>query len=289
MITYNGNEHFEEQLSSILRQSLPCEINIYDDHSNQRFTEQIDTSSSRYPNVTVHLSEKNQGVIRNIKRALKDTKTPYLALADQDDVWLPDKVKTTLEFMKSVEESGVPVLVHHDMGVIDSQGQLKPHSFWEVMGQKGFAHNFETSVVMNLVTGCASLINNELTKYAKDIPEDLDIYHDAWIGMVAYTMGKTVSINQVLSHHRQHPNSLTFHEKTKPSIYSRLKRNSLQLLGLQKTFEAQFPFIERFLEVYYSQLGQYHKEYLKSFLSLKRKSYWSQKKFIWKALSSNKP
>ena len=288
MITYNGHKHFEEQLKSILSQSTTCNIDIYDDYSDNEFVKHLKSISSKHNNIKIHLAYQNHGVIRNVKKALEKTEEGYVALADQDDFWLPNKLKLTLEKIKEIEDPSLPALVHHDMGIINEEGDLKPNSFWEVMRQKSFTHTFEANVIMNLVTGCASLMNKELTNFAKDIPEDLKTYHDAWLGMVAYTMGKTASINTVLSNHRQHSSSLTFSQKTKPSISNRVKLNALQMLGFKNTFDAQFDFIERFLDSYYSQLDQYHKAYMKSFLLLRKKNYWAQKKFIWKAINQNK-
>jgi len=287
MITYNGHQHFGEQLESILGQSHPIRLDIFDDCSNHYFIEQLDRVSKNYPDVKIHHAEENQGVIGNVKRALSDFSEPYIALSDQDDVWLPNKIQLTTDTLREIEEPGMPALVHHDMSIIDENGSLKPSSFWEVMRQHNFKHNFEANVIINLVTGCASLMNKELANFARDIPEDLNIYHDAWLGMVAYTMGKTESIYEVLSQHRQHNDSLTFSRKTKLSIFSRIKLNALQLLGIENTFESQYAFIDRFLDTYYSQLDSYHKAYFKSFLSLKNKSHWAQKKFIWKAFSKD--
>lgn len=284
MITFNGQNHFNEQINSIVQQSIPCQIDIYDDGSQNAFIQELEKVSANYDSAKVHFSNQNIGVIGNIKRALSHVNRPYVALADQDDVWLPSKLEKCLEVMTETEDRNIPVLVHHDMGIIDQNGQSDAMSFWEMNGQIAFEHTFEAGVIMNLVTGSASLMNEQLAHYTKDIPEDLDIYHDAWLAMVALTMGKTRSIYDQLSNHRRHPQSLTFSNKIKRSLFSKIKTNANELLGLKSSFQTQYDFLDRFLYTYYSELDQYHKNYLKSFLSLKNKSFHSKRKFIQNAL-----
>lgn len=282
MITYNGDKFFEQQLNSILAQSEIESIQIYDDHSGKKFKTCLEELGQNDKRIVTHSNEQNIGVVRNIKKALaKNLDAKYIALADQDDVWLPKKIEITLEEMEKIDKSNTPSLVYHDMGIIDENGKQSKQTFWGSLRYDTFQHSLEANLTMNLITGSASLINSSLAAYAKDIPENLNIYHDAWLGMVAYTMGNVKCIKQPLSLHRTHSNSLTFSQNQKQSHFTRLFKNFKQIMGLENHLEEQFLFLEAFLEKYRGIIPQKHKSKLESFLLHKNRGYLAQKNLIW--------
>ena len=284
MITYNGDEFFKQQLETILVQKGIERIHIYDDHSNEASQASIQQLCINDERIQFHSNDRNLGVIPNIKKALANNlDAKYIALSDQDDIWLPNKLEVTLKEMASIDRSDTPALVYHDMGIIDQYGNQQSQTFWEIMRHDTFKHTFEANLVTNLITGAATLMNNTLASYAKDIPEDLNIYHDAWLGMVAYTMGEVRSIKQPLSLHRTHAESLTFSQSKNQTILTRLSRNLKQIVGIDKPFENQFLFIETFLETYKDSLLGSQKEVFEKFLLLRKKGYLAQKRFIWES------
>lgn len=284
MITYNGHEFFKQQLETILVQKRIDKIYIYDDHSEEESQALIQQLCTKDERIKFHSNDRNLGVIPNIKKALANNlDAKYIALSDQDDIWLPNKLEVTLKEIAKIDKPGTPALVYHDMGIIDHYGNQQAQTFWEIMSQDTFEHTFEANLVTNLITGAATLMNNTLASYAKDIPEGLNIYHDAWLGMVAYTMGAVGSIKQPLSLHRTHSNSLTFSQSKAPSRREKLLRNLKHATGLDKPFKDQFLFIEAFLETYNDSLESEYSEIFENFLSLKKKGYLAQKRFIWNA------
>lgn len=135
MTTYNGEAYIEEQLRSLLAQTvLPGEIVICDDCSTDRTVELLcrvcEESMARsagqgedteevnerklqgrlenpYPTttyvkndgtLTVHIVQnpQNLGYIRNFYRAISLTQGDYICLCDQDDIWYPNKIERTL-------------------------------------------------------------------------------------------------------------------------------------------------------------------------------------------------
>lgn len=287
MITYNGDKFFNQQLDSILAQNEVESIRIYDDHSDKSFEVHLKELSQNDNRIVSHSNKQNLGVVRNIKKALDNNlDAKYIALADQDDIWLPNKIEITLKEMEKIDKSGTPALVYHDMGIIDQDGNQQPKTFWEIMRHNAFKHTFEANLVANLITGAATLMNNKLASYAKDIPEDLNIYHDAWLGMVAYTMGEVRSIKQPLSLHRTHAESLTFSQSTNQTTLARLSRNLKQIVGIEKPFETQFLFAEAFLDSYAHSLKPIYTQVFKEFLLLRKRGYLAQKQFIWNAQKS---
>ncbi|NVJ47964.1 MAG: glycosyltransferase [Cytophagia bacterium] len=286
MITFNGDPFFQQQLNSILQQKYLKEVLIYDDNSSSDFKRTLRESIEAHDIITLHENEETLGVIRNIKKGLYENQSEeYIALADQDDVWLEDKLEISLKEMLELEKGrrDIPTLIYHDMKIIDENDQVLPGTFWKNRRQDIFEHNFQTNLIVNLITGSASLMNQELAGYAKDIPEDLEIYHDAWLGMVAYTMGKAKNIKRTLSAHRSHEKSLTFNQKRSNSLLKRVCNNIIQLSGKEEPLKHQFKFIECFLDTYELRLETSQRLKLQEFLSLKGKGYIAQKKYIWAA------
>lgn len=290
IITYQGERFYREQLDSIVEQEMLESIHIYDDGSDTTFFKQL-TSYAKTAKVSIeiHQNPLNLGVIENIQQALSDHKeAAYIALADQDDVWYPGKLKASLKAIQSVEDAKIPCLAYHDMNIIDAHGQKETITFWESKRQTHYPHTFETNLISNVVTGAASILNRAMIPYVFDLPKGLPIYHDAWMGMVAFALGRAVRMDIPLSAHRMHAASLTFERKQQHGFLEKVKRNWRQLIGKDEMFDTQFVFLQAFYDTYRETLPQKKLELLDTFLYLKNKGYWAQKKFIYQLLKDAK-
>ena len=50
--------------------------------------------------VRIYQNNESLGVIRNFEKAILLCQGDYIALSDQDDVWLPDKLEKSMALMK---------------------------------------------------------------------------------------------------------------------------------------------------------------------------------------------
>ena len=113
MAVKNGETFLHEQLASILPQLTGGdEIVISDDHSIDRSRRIIEEFRDKRIRV---LSNPRSGLISNFENALQAARGTYIFLADQDDVWRPDKVAITLCALQSSD------LVVSDCVVVDRQ------------------------------------------------------------------------------------------------------------------------------------------------------------------------
>ena len=137
--TYNGAAFLEAQLASIDAQTLrPQRVIIRDDGSQDGTPALLRQLQKRYGNWLVLLDSRgNLGCVGNINCLLSATRAPYVALADQDDLWHPDKLASSLRLMEWFEAShgnDYPLLVHADLNLIDTNGHSLGRTYFENQG-----------------------------------------------------------------------------------------------------------------------------------------------------------
>ncbi|WP_339688737.1 glycosyltransferase [uncultured Parasphingorhabdus sp.] len=99
LATYNGSAHCRAQLASILwQQGVDVHVYVRDDGSHDATLDIIEEAVNRYPgkitiidNGGVSTGSAN-GNFFALLEAVDCSAHPYIALADQDDVWTPDKL-----------------------------------------------------------------------------------------------------------------------------------------------------------------------------------------------------
>ncbi len=67
---------------------------------------------------------------------MKASTADYICFADQDDVWLPDKVSRTKQAMDELEArwgTRLPLLVFTDLHLVDDKLKILHTSFWAYM------------------------------------------------------------------------------------------------------------------------------------------------------------
>ena len=118
-----------EQLESIAAQTLlPVELVVCDDGSTDD-TMALVRDFARWAPFAVRLygNENRLGVIANYSRTVSLCRGDYIALCDQDDLWRPEKLELSLDYMRGAEErygQKTPLLVHSDLQVVDLQGRF---------------------------------------------------------------------------------------------------------------------------------------------------------------------
>lgn len=209
LCTYNGESFLREQLKSVTAQTVrPCEIVVCDDHSSDSTCTIVDNfkKKSHCP-VSIYQSEDRLGVVGNYSKALGLCRGDYVALCDQDDIWLPDKLSFLLDAMRKAEQKygkNIPVLVHSDLKVIDEKGSLLAHSFLKMQKLKHLdVHPLWGLLVQNFVTGCTVLVNRPLLAAALPIPQAA-VMHDWWLALVAAALGIIVFVPEPTVLYRQH-------------------------------------------------------------------------------------
>jgi glycosyltransferase involved in cell wall biosynthesis len=279
MATYNGGKYLAEQLDSILSQTLiPAEIIVCDDQSTDN-TPEILEEYRRRGLLKYYINDQRLGFIRNFKKAVSLCKPGnYVALSDQDDIWLPSKLSLAAQYIKNIDETDSPAMVYSDLILVDQNKNLINPSFRSELGQGGYIYCLETLFFGCFVNGCTMLMNPAMSSYFSTIPDQGALNHDTWISMIAYTFGKADIIPEPQIYYRSHGNNATevggFKKKRRlnrlfSEIVHSFKRNDL--------FEDQISFASEFYNTFQDRLSTEQKALFIRFINLKGKS-WLEKK-----------
>lgn len=208
--TYNGEKYIQQQLESIISQlELDDEIIISDDGSNDSTLKIIRSFHDR----RITLLEANfKNPTYNFENALNHAKEKYVFLADQDDIWMPEKLNTMIYYLQTYD------LVLSDNQIIDKNGQKLHDSFFALNHSKaGKFHN----IIKNSYIGCCMAFNRNILLKSLPFPADIPM-HDWWIGMVAESCGKPCFIPEQLVLYRRHSSNAS--ESAGKSRFSFLKK-----------------------------------------------------------------
>ncbi len=279
MATYNGGKYLVEQLDSILSQTLlPAEIIVCDDQSTDNTSAILENYQSKGL-LKYYINEKRLGFIGNFKKAVSLCNPDnFIALSDQDDIWLPSKLSLAALYIKDVDEIDTPVMVYSDLILVDQDKKLINPSFRSELGQGGYIYCLETLFFGCFVNGCTMLMNPAMRSYFSTIPEQGALNHDTWMSMIAYTFGRAAMLPKPQVYYRSHANNATEVGDFKKK--GRLKRLLYEILHSFKKndlFEDQIRFASEFYTVFQDKLSPEQKNLFIRFIGLRGKS-WLRKK-----------
>ena len=254
MCTHNGVEFVREQVRSILEQTvLPGELVVSDDASTDGTIEVVReafvAASMANPDVEkvqlhVHRNEPALGVTKNFETAIAISRGSIILLADQDDVWFPNKVEVLLSEVSSNEGAS---FVFGDATLITHEGLDVGHSLFETLAiskreLKGITGRdpYEVLARRNIVTGATVAFSRLIYDRATPFPPGW--VHDEWLATVAALAGANIAVTRSLTRYRQHSSNQIGVQKRTTSIRigrltmngrernARLRERSQQLL-----------------------------------------------------------
>lgn len=161
------------------------------------------------------------GVVQNFSLALSLCSRRYVALSDQDDVWLPDKLATALAAMHKGEAAygaSCPLLVYSDLTVVSADLRPISASFMRSKGLCNASPHDALTILLtqNFATGSTMLVNRPLLERALPIPEEA-VFHDWWLALVAASCGHVLYVDHPTVAYRQHDsNALGMDTKAPP-------------------------------------------------------------------------
>lgn len=272
--TYNGEKYIEEQLNSIINQTIsPNQIIICDDYSTDntiRIAKKIlEQSKIDYK---IHINEKNKGIVWNFKNAINLCDGDIIFTSDQDDVWYENKIEI---MMKEFKNNSNCVLVFSDAELVNKDLEYMNVDLWETLNfrKDNFKNNNYYEIFLNrcVVTGAAMA-------FKKDLVSKIQYFskywlHDGWIAINAPIYGDIKPVSNKLIKYRQHGNNVvgaskkTFIERCKVWI------NNINIL--EEVRENRFNRYNDFYQYNIDNIDEDVKNNLKECLS-----FWSSMKDI---------
>jgi len=99
--SYNSHRFIKDTIDSVINQTYQhWEMIIVDDCSTDDSVAFIQSLIANEPRITCRVLEHNIGAAAARNEALKIANGRYIAFLDSDDIWLPQKLETQLQFMR---------------------------------------------------------------------------------------------------------------------------------------------------------------------------------------------
>ena len=203
VVTYNGETYIREQIDSILKNiGLGDELVVSDDGSLDTTREILKSYQEQDARIRV-MEGPGEGVIANVEAGLRACRGDYIFLADQDDVWMPDKVEKVMEVFRRKKA----MVVVHDARVTDAacKETLMPSFFVYRHSGRGAIKN----IIKNTYMGCCMAFRKEVLDAVLPIPKDVTM-HDQWIGVKCdLKYHRTVFLKEPLILYRRHEKNVS--------------------------------------------------------------------------------
>lgn len=214
MATYNGEKYLKEQIESVLNQTYKNIRLVISDDCSKDGTINILKQYENDKRIEVHYHEKNQGYIKNFEYLLKQVKNNIYMLSDQDDVWMPEKIRKTYEKLIKNDAD----MVFADLEVVDENLKTIYPSFnkFMLLDRKinKYINSYKLNYLYNCITGCTLMSKSKWIKDILPIPTDSKyLIHDHWIGIIVSLNGKIVYMPEKYIKYRQHGNNQVGTEK----------------------------------------------------------------------------
>lgn len=250
MSTYNGALHLVRQLDSIFEQKgVEVRVLIRDDHSTDNTVELIERYKRENPKYQMeYIVGENEGYAKSFLDALHQApETDYYAFADQDDVWMKDKLIKCIMPMEKDSYHGAKlsyckmIRSNEDLMPLDEQvSVLRPEQL-----------NKKIVLTQTFNYGAATVINRD----AKELicrcnPSGYDVPHDLWAGLLCFWFGKVYYVDEGLYYWIRYFTSITgagtkmsgrlyrlkesFRKRSYPNVAKDLIQNYFDLISPQE-------------------------------------------------------
>ena len=215
-IVYNGSNYMEQQLDSILNQTVKVdEIVVCEDNSTDNTNEILEKYNKANPGLFKILhNSQNLGSNKNAEKAIQHCNGDIVFLSDHDDEWLPNKVERTLQyFEQNPQINGV----FSNGYLMNAQSEIDTkNALWDSMSFP-FTQLKNNSALLreyihtneNSATGAAMAFRRKLSFLDQPFPSIKFLIHDRWISMNLSNDNSLGFIEDKLIKYRLHPKQET--------------------------------------------------------------------------------
>jgi len=208
LAAYNGAAHLGEQVESILAQrGVELELVIIDDASTDGTSGLIEAlAESHGDRVRAIRHARNLGYVATFEEGIREAKGDFIALSDQDDVWVRGKLERLVRALE-----GGAALAFSDLELVDETLRPLGDGMWKRLGfskrERALmtrGESFRVLLRRNVVNGCALLARADFAKAVLPFPPLEDFVHDQWLALAASLTGGLAAVPERLVSYRQH-------------------------------------------------------------------------------------
>lgn len=186
MSTYNGERFLREQMDSILKQQdVDVRVLVRDDGSKDNTLPILE--DYRQCGQADYYTGPNMGPAYSFLDLLRQAPdSDYYAFADQDDVWLSDKLCIAVRHLQ--EAADQPALYFSRTQLVDEHLSPLPHHLSPLNPYLTFGE----SLIYEFIPGCTMVMNRALRDIVNTYRPDYLPMHDVWIYSIALAVGARI-------------------------------------------------------------------------------------------------
>lgn len=287
MATYNGEKYLREQIDSILSQTYKdFELVISDDCSTDSTFEILKEYARKDKRIKIFKNEKNLGFKKKFENAISFCNGEYIALSDQDDIWLPKHLEILLENIRQKS------MVSANAIMVDSNNCELGKLLNEVDSFFFLPEN--TKVLYRILLlhgpfqGAASLYKADFLKKLLPIPDKVN-FHDAYFASCASLENGLLYLKTPILRYRQHGDNVTFQShqiKKQMNFFNKIFQKIITFFKIlfrkQKNYSDRFAYCQE-LKNRYGLENEDFKNIYDFILNIKnKKSIYKNIKVLWK-------
>lgn len=208
MATYNGAKFIHEQIDSILNQTIQdFELVICDDCSTDETPEILHKYAQQDDRIRIYLNECNLGFKKNFENVIRKCNGEYIALSDQDDIWLPKHLEILLDKMIGETQlvCGSPIFVNERNEELPKKYDYLKKDFVPDNDEDMARHIF---LCRSTFQGASMLIRKSFFDKALPIPDGAE-FHDSWFAAFACFAGGLTFVDKPVIRYRRLDNAVT--------------------------------------------------------------------------------
>lgn len=219
--SYNGERFIEEQINTIIQQTVPVdEIIISDDGSTDRTLAIL--RSYNDSRIRILTDNPNHGYCGNFSYAMQHATGDIIFLADQDDIWMENRVERVRDIFEKQKDAA---LVISNGKRIDAEGKRINVPFLKHLSEPtGKLHKdkYLGLSVYGIANGMCLCLRRSFAQEIVPFP-DSSILHDVWICFCGLNRDAAYFVNEELVGYRIHDTNTSMRQNI--GILNRIKRN----------------------------------------------------------------
>lgn len=225
MCTYNGELFIDEQIDTILHQDFSnFELIIVDDCSKDNTWDKLLSWQKKDARIKPFQNKVNLGYNKNFEKAIQLGSAQFIALSDQDDIWLPQKLGKLFNAFTANE-----IVLVHSRSVKFENNDKKLRYDLAKLHHHFSGNDARRFFFSNHMMGHDMMFRKGLVEKIVPIPDGMS--YDWWISLTAICSGTIASVNEFLVQHRIHGNNSFFSKE------SASKKKELDMPDMMKLFE----------------------------------------------------